>query len=172
MKKIFGLDEVRYLLVDAGVRYYEDATVDGEDDISVYDAYKKGDKENAFPKMPCVEQIKESPTNVILTNHLRWRPIIDIKEGVITNWRKGVTAHAFYKICDDGTYSLLDDEKNVLYEVDSYVPSCLAIEDSGFGDYIDMVIDENGKIKDWACTEDDLADILKNSFGWCEDDEE
>ena len=171
MKKIIGLDEVRYLLVDAGVRYYEDATVDGEDDISVYDAYEKGDKENAFPKMPCVEKIKERPTDNIHTNHLRWRPIIDIKEGVITNWRKGVTAHAYYKICDDGTYSLLDAEKKVLYEVDSYVPSILAIEDSGFGDYVDMVIDENGKIKDWSCNEDDLADILKNSFGWCKDDE-
>lgn len=121
--------------------------------------------------MPCVEQIKERPTDNIHTNHLRWRPIIDIKEGVITNWRKGVTAHAFYKVCDDGTYSLLDADKQVLYEVNSYVPDCLAIEDSGFGDYIDMVIDEDGKIKNWVCTEDDLTDLLKNNFGWHDDED-
>lgn len=165
MKKIIGLDEVRYLLVDAGVRYYEDATVNGEYDVSLYD-----DK-TAKPNMPCVEQIKERPTDNIHTNHLRWRPIIDIKEGVITNWRKGTTAHAFYKICDDGVYSLLDTEKKVLYEVESYVPSILAIEDSGFGDYVDMIIDEDGKIKDWNCTTDDLEDILKNSFGWYDDED-
>lgn len=169
MKKIIGLDEVRYLLVDAGVRYYEDATVDGEPDVDMYENYNV---EGAFPKMPCVEQIKERPTDVIHTNHLRWRPIIDIKEGVIINWRKGTKAHAFYKICDDGTYSLLDTDKKVLYEVDSYVPNVLAIEFSGFGDYVDMFIDENGKISGWICNEDDLTDLLENSFGWCEDDED
>lgn len=166
MKEIIGLDEVRYLRVDAGVRYYEDASVNGEDDVDMYVNYKV---EGAFPKMPCVEQIKDHPTDVIHTDHLRWRPIIDIKEGVITNWRKGTRAHAFYKVCDGGTYSLLDANKEVLYEVDSYVPGCLAIEDSGYGDYINMVIDENGKIKDWVCTKDDLTDLLKNSFGWCFD---
>lgn len=29
MRKIELLDEVRYVLVDAGVRYYEDSTIDG-----------------------------------------------------------------------------------------------------------------------------------------------
>lgn len=167
--KIKGLDEVRYLLVSAEVRYYEDSTVDGKDDVSMYDNYNV---EGAFPNMPCVEKIKERPTDVIHINHLRWRPIIDIKEGVIVNWRKGTTAHAFYKICDGGVYSLLDSEKNVLYEVESYVPDILAIEDCGFGDYVDMFIDEDGKIKNWKCTEDDLEDILRNSFGWCEKDED
>lgn len=172
MKKIVGLEEVRYLLVDVGVRYYEDATVNGEDDVDMYEAYKSNNKENAFPKMPCVEKIKDHPTNVVHTDHLRWRPIIDIKEGIIVNWRKGTTAHAFYKICDDGTYSLLDADKKILYEVDSYVPDILAIGDSGFGDYIDMVIDEDGKINGWTCNEDDLSDLLRNSFGWCDDDDD
>ena len=160
--KIENLDKVRYLQVDAGVRYYEDASVNGESDISMYENYNV---EGAFPKMPCVKQIKDHPTDNIHTNHLRWRPLIDIKDGVIVNWCKGITAHAFYKICDDGSYALLDDDHNVLYDVDSYVPSILAIEDQGFGDYIDMVIDENGKIKDWNCTEDDLKSIINNSFG-------
>lgn len=168
MKKINGLDEVRYLLVDAGVRYYEDATVNGEEDI---DMYKNYNVEGAFPKMPCVEQIQDKPTDVIHTNHLRWRPMIDVKEGIIVNWRKGTKAHACYKICDDGTYSLLDAQKNVLYEVDSYVPSILSIDDEGYGDYINMVVDENGHIHHWSCTEDDLANILKKSFGWCADED-
>ena len=43
MEKFIGLDKVRYLLVDAGVRYYEDATVDGNNDISVYDMYESVD---------------------------------------------------------------------------------------------------------------------------------
>ena len=44
MENFIGLDKVRYLLVDAGVRYYEDATVDGNKDISVYDMYESGKK--------------------------------------------------------------------------------------------------------------------------------
>ena len=34
--------EVKYLQVDAGVRYYEDTVVDGADDISLYDSTGDG----------------------------------------------------------------------------------------------------------------------------------
>lgn len=37
MRKIELLDKVHYVLVDAGVRYYEDSTIDGNHDISVHD---------------------------------------------------------------------------------------------------------------------------------------
>lgn len=53
------------LLVDAGVRYWEDASVNGIED-------EKG-------LIPC-------------RDGERWKPIIDIESGVITNWTKGVVA--------------------------------------------------------------------------------
>lgn len=164
--KVERLNEIKYLAVDAGVRYYEDAVVNGKDDVSVYD------NPDIKPNMPCVEQIKEEPTGVINSDHLRWRPVIDIKTGVIINWDKGNTAHAFYKVCDDGVYSLLDENKNTIYEVESYVPDVLSIEDKGYGDYIDMIINENGEIHNWSCTEEDIKDILRGDFGYDYDDDD
>lgn len=67
--------EAVYLKVDAGVRYWEDAEVNGV-----------SDSENP-PTIPCAEFIHAD-------NEYRWRPIIDIDNGVITNWEK-VLPHKF-----------------------------------------------------------------------------
>lgn len=67
--------EVVYLKVDAGVRYWEDAEVNGV-----------SDSENP-PTIPCTEFIHAD-------NEYRWRPIINIDNGVITNWEK-VLPHKF-----------------------------------------------------------------------------
>lgn len=71
--------EAVYLKVDAGVRYWEDAEVNGV-----------SDSENP-PTIPCAEFIYAD-------NEHRWRPIIDIDNGVITNWKKGFTAQVHYKV--------------------------------------------------------------------------
>ena len=73
--------------MDAGVRYWEDAEVNGV-----------SDSENP-PTIPCAEFIHAD-------NEYRWRPIIDIDNGVITNWEKGFTAQVHYKVCDDGIYTV------------------------------------------------------------------
>lgn len=85
--------EVVYLKVDAGVRYWEDAEVNGV-----------SDSENP-PTIPCTEFIHAD-------NEYRWRPIIDIDNGVITNWEKGFTAQVHYKVCDDGIYTVTDKDGN------------------------------------------------------------
>ena len=43
---------------------------------------------------------------------------------------------------------------NIVYEIEDYVPDLLAIDDTGYGDYIALTIDENGYIKDWPDDED------------------
>jgi uncharacterized protein YuzE len=116
--------EITTLEVNAGVRYWEDGEVNGVEDTN-------GDL------IPCVK-------------NGRWCPIIDVDSGIITNWKQGVTANVHYKVCDDGSYYLKDKDDNVVLSIESdYVPDTLCIEEQGYGDYIIMSIDENGKIVGW-----------------------
>lgn len=126
--------ELKTLVVKAGVRYYEDAVVNGLTD-------EHGDL------IPC----KEGDL---------WCPIIDIDTGVITNWKQGVRASTHYKVCDEGSYYLLDNEGNTVLSIeDNYVPSILYPKGGGYGDYIILEIDENGKIDGWN---PNLESFIKN----------
>ena len=123
---------VKTLHVDAGVRYWEDATVNGVEDEQGH-------------LIPCREGE-------------RWRPIIDIDKGQITNWTAGIEASIHYKICDDGTYTLKDENGKVVIEKDMYVPETLYPEGEGYGDYIILQVDTNGMIKDWKFNPEDFED--------------
>lgn len=115
--------EVKYLQVEANVRYWEDATVNGVED------------ENG-ELVPCrVGEI--------------WKPFIEIETGKILNWTEGVEANIHYKVCDAGVYKLLDDTKSVVKEIDGYVPTLMSPKEAGFGDYIIMDINKNGQISSW-----------------------
>jgi hypothetical protein len=116
--------EVKTLLVEADVRYWEDATVNGVED-------ENGDL------IPC----KVGDT---------WKPIIDLETGLITNWEKGKEANIHYKVCDAGEYWLQDENGEKIVKAKGYyVPDFLAIDDSGYGDYIIMKVDKEGKINNW-----------------------
>lgn len=116
--------ELTTLVVKAGVRYWEDATVNGVEDVD-------GDL------IPCREGDM-------------WNLLIDLDKGVITNWKQGVKAHVHYKVCDAGCYYLRDEKGDTVLSIEQdYVPSLLCPKERGYGDYIIMVIDENGKIDGW-----------------------
>ena len=117
VKKIF---EVKTLLIDAGVRYWEDATVNGvEDEDGELIPCRFGD---------------------------RWKPIIDIETGIILNWEIDITAKVHYKVCDDGEYWLMDENDYQITKAKGYyVPDFLG----DMGDYIILEIDKTGLIKDW-----------------------
>lgn len=122
--------EVEFLQVSAGVRYWDDGTINGEC------------REDGFDT-PC----KDGD---------RWKPIIKLETGEIVNWDKGNKAEMHYKICDDGLYTLIDDKGEVVKTIDGYVPSLMCPKENGYGDYIIMDIDEDGMIQDWKC---DLSDF-------------
>lgn len=116
--------EVKTLSVSAGVRYWEDATINGEEDTD-------------GSSIPC----RQGGC---------WTPEIDIDTGVITNWTKGIKAEIHYKICDSGCYYLRDAEGYVIASIeDEYVPKIMCPKSEGYGDYIIMDVDETGKIADW-----------------------
>ena len=147
--------DVRYLRVDAGVRYWEDSDVDGTPDVDMYES-----KGNAIPRMPFAVKVKDKPDTNIYSDHWRWQPTIDVERGCVVGWPKGTTANVHYKVCDEGFYTLVDPMKNVLISVESYVPGCIGEE----GDYIVMDIDEGGNIDGFRFTADDVEEIVKGDF--------
>ena len=123
--------EIKTMQVSAGVRYWEDASVDGVDD-------EQGDL------IPCRDGDS-------------WTPIINVDSGKILNWTQGVTAEVHYKVCDQCSWELLDASGNVIKSVkDEYVPDTLCPKEEGYGDYIIMDVDANGMIANWKF---ELADL-------------
>jgi hypothetical protein len=130
--------ELKTMVVKAEPRYWEDAVIDGKEDteIGLY--------------VPC-------------KNGNIWNPHIDIDSGIITNWDKGVKANIHYKVCDGCGYELLDNDGNIITSFeDGYVPETLSPKRNGYGDYIIMDIDENGKIENWKFRKEDFEGIENN----------
>lgn len=114
----------RYLKAECGVRYWEDAEVNGqkEDDDAPTIPFASGDT---------------------------WAPLIDIDAGKIVDWPEGTTASVHYKVCDAGRYSLLDENMQELVSIDGYVPPIMWPKEHGYGDYVIMDIGADGKIANW-----------------------
>ncbi len=121
---------VKFLRVDAGVRYWEDAIVNGttDEDGSLIPFRVGGD----------------------------WRPLIDLEAGAVVDWPAGTTADIHYKVCDQGRYALLNADRQEVSRLDGYVPKIMSPGGSGWGDYIIMKIDGAGKIENWRV---DLSDF-------------
>lgn len=142
---------VRYFRANVGPINFEDAEVNGEED----DEFE--------PRIPGAEEID---------GENRWNILIDIKDGKILNWTKGVTAKVFYKVCDDGVYTAYDNNMSVTHEIDDYVPKIMDFDDEsyGYGDYIEFSVNEDGYIENWPNNErikffiDDFLDEEKDDY--------
>ena len=142
--------DIRWLDIDAGVRYWEDSEIDGATDN---DPEENGED----PTMPFAEKNSEG--------QWRWGVRINLDNGQIQGWPAGHTASIHYKVCDDGNYRLLDSDWNIVMEGnDVYVPGCIG----EYGDYIVMEIDQDGYIEDFRFTQNDL-DELSDEWGYTED---
>lgn len=131
-----------FIEVRAGVRYWEDSTINGKEDADGnLTPLRKGDD---------------------------WCPTIRIADGVVMDWPMGTTADIHFKVCDDGDYWLLDEDMDRVAKWGGYyVPDTfLCHGDTGYGDYIILKINEIGAIQSWkepaiewgcACDEDDEA---------------
>lgn len=133
--------EVRFLKVDAGVRYWEDSDINDQPDNDC-------EESELTPRMPCASHIDDQD-RILRGANWRWRPIIDIETGQIINWTQGVKARIHYKVCDDFVCDILDANNDVIDSYDGYVPRIMCPADEGYGDYIIMNINENGFIQGW-----------------------
>ncbi len=126
--------EVEFLQVEAEVRYWEDATVNGvQDDEGSLIPLRRGDL---------------------------WCPVIRLRDGQIMEWPAGVVASIHYKVCDQGQYWLWDAAGSRVAEYNGdYVPdSFLCHGDRGYGDYIIFDVGGDGMIQGWAKPKPDPDD--------------
>lgn len=132
MNKVAADKKKLSLVVKAGVRYWEDATVNGvADQEGILIPFRKGDY---------------------------WCPVIDLESGRIKDWPEGTRADVHYKVCDDGDYWLNDEDGAVWGHQAGYVPRFLAVGDCGYGDYIILEIGEDGGIVGWKSPDIDFRE--------------
>ena len=116
--------QVIYIEVEAEVRYWEDAIVNGQEDTD--------------------------GTLIPFRFGPKWCPVIRLADGWIVNWPEGTTADVHFKVCDQGEYWLATEEGRVAKWRDSYVPNrFLCHGDTGYGDYIIFKVGADGKIEGW-----------------------
>lgn len=111
------------IVVRAGVRYWEDATVNGaEDTDGTLIPFRAGEY---------------------------WCPIIDLADGRVHDWPQGMTASIHYKVCDDGKYWLAGSDGVIVAKwAGFYVPDeFLCHGSNGYGDYIIFDVNADGFIE-------------------------
>ena len=124
----------KFLFVRADVRYWDDAKVNGVED-------------SEGKLIPC--RVGDT-----------WSPVIRLDDGQVMEWPTGTSADIHYKVCDAGQYLLANENKEeIAIRNGYYVPDdLLSIGSNGYGDYIILNIDADGKIKDWKKIELDPND--------------
>ena len=91
---------------------------------------------------------EDIPYDFPLRNGDMWSAIVDVDKGIIQDWPKGKSGHLYMKVCDEGSYFLLDEDGNTIFSIEgNYVPNELI--PGQYGDYVDLHIDENGIIMNW-----------------------
>ena len=79
-----------------------------------------------------------------------WTGIINLRTHKVLNWKEEYGNLFFQaKVCDNGTYILLDSERNYLCKLQGYVPNKLIPESDDCGDYIRLRINYEGTIENW-----------------------
>ena len=136
--------EGKYLRARCGVRYWEDADVNGEQDTD-------------GSRIPCR---KGTAADNDRLGGGDWCPTIELATGRIEDWPEGTTARIHYKVCDDGEYTLLDSDRNVVKAIDGYVPDIMCPGGRGYGDYVIMAVGADGTIADWRV---DMADFERDA---------
>ena len=130
------------LVVAAKVRYWEDTTVNGQEDTDgSLIPLRKGDQ---------------------------WMITIDLETGKIHDWPEGTTADIHYKVCDAGAYWLADKEGKPAAKWNGfYVPDDLLAGGEGYGDYIILKVDGAGVIEGWRpfIQKDDWKPLTHNQTG-------
>ena len=113
-----------FIEVRAGVRYWEDGRLNGVEDEEGHMPLRNGDL---------------------------WLPVIELATGKVLNWPEGVEAAVHYKVCDEGEYWLLNENRERIAQWKGYyVPNdILCMDGSGFGDYIILKIGGDGLVRNW-----------------------
>lgn len=97
----------------------------------------------------------DMPTDFPLLNERKsaWVAVVDIDTGVIQGWPAGDARKMHVKVCDAGTYRLFDADDNQVAAIENnYVPN--GVVPGSYGDYVELNIDETGRITNWPTRPD------------------
>lgn len=77
--------------------------------------------------------------------------MIDVDSKKLVGWMEtNDIVSIFAKVRDEGIYRYYDKDKNVVLEKENeYVPDFLQVEENGFGDYLNMIINKDGVIENF-----------------------
>lgn len=126
--------KAKTLHVHAGPRYWEDSEVNGMEDTN--------------------------GTLIPFRDGEYWEPVIDLETGKIIDWPEGMEADIHYKVCDDGDYTLHDENGDPITKHEYSVPRILCPGENGYGDYIIMHIEKDGTIREFEADFDDWEEII------------
>jgi hypothetical protein len=76
-----------------------------------------------------------------------WRADVVVDSGQIRHWPEGKELKLHMKVCDSGVYTLYNEHYEVITVLEDYVPHSLI--PGSWGDYIELDIDQTGKITNW-----------------------
>ena len=77
-----------------------------------------------------------------------WDVVVDINTGRILDWPSGVECDLHMKVCDQGSYWLLDRDRGVIASIEqNYVPH--GVVPGSYGDYVELTINGDGIITNW-----------------------
>lgn len=101
--------------------------------------------------------------NYPLVSKGMWSAVIDLKTHKLLNWKQEYGSLYFQaKVCDSGTYFLLDKDKTAVCKIAGYVPNGLIPEADDCGDYIRLKIKDDGTIENWP-SEPDFSDFSEDA---------
>lgn len=154
--------DLKYLRATMGVRYWENCEYSKDDGKTWFGDFDDIDEESEHIKSLIPHVLKK---DIGCEESDYWELIIDLEEGKVLDWPKGFCINTYFKVCDDGEYAFLDKDMNELINITNeydqyYVPDFLALEDSGYGDYVIINIDGDGKIEHF----DKMITRIKNYF--------
>jgi len=156
--------DVKYLKASLGVRYWVDCDYSIDNGKTwVYSSTLNDTDEESERIMNLTPCVVKKNIGYRERNYLEL--IIDLENGKVLNWPEGFCLNTSYKICDDGEYIFLDSDMNEIVNITKeykqyYVPSFLAIEDDGWGDYVYININSDGTIQNF----DKMKNEIQNYF--------
>ena len=89
--------------------------------------------------------------------------VIDMKERKVLDWNyEEGYLRMWAKVRDEGTNTLLDADRNPIWQIRGHVPNKLIPPfEKGWGDYIELAVEADGTIVDWP-EQPNLSEFIEN----------
>lgn len=87
---------------------------------------------------------------------------VDLFERKVIDWDYNDYLRMWAKVCDSGTYTLLDADMKPLWQINGYVPNdMIPPYEDGFGDYLELAIEHDGSLSHWQSVPD-FSDFVED----------